>query len=134
MSTSEAAASRISLVTEDPVPASSPKIQVLVIIGDPIVVYPANLQIPWDFAGTIVWTLASDDVNTVFTGQGVEFTEAAPYTVISVSERRCEASVNNDNPTPGVTSTPFSYDLLLTTGSHRFVIDPTVENDPPIVP
>ena len=50
MSTSEAAASKISLVTEDPVPASSPKIQVLVIIGDPIVVYPANLQIPWDFA------------------------------------------------------------------------------------
>jgi hypothetical protein len=133
MSTSEAVASNLSLVTDDSAPPVFMNNQVLVIIGNPVVVFPANLRVPWKFKGTLVFTLAGDE-DTVFTGDGIQFLEPAPFTVTHVGQRKCELAVNNDNHSPGVTGTPFHYELLLSTAGRPFVIDPTVENDPPIAP
>jgi hypothetical protein len=130
MSTSEALANNICLVTDAPAPASPPLIQVLVINGSPVVVYPSTLHIPWMFQGTIVFTLAADE-NTSFVDPGVVFSPDAPYTVLSTTPRQCVVSAKN-RAVPGVTGTPFSYDLVLSTPNHTFIIDPTVENDPPV--
>ena len=131
MPTSEALASNLSLVDQDPAPAPSP-LQVLVIIGDPIVVFHENLHVPWLFDGTINFVLAGD-IDTQFTGEGVKFVEAAPFTVTNVAPRRCTVAVNNNNNLRGIVGVPFHYDLELTTGRGPFIVDPTVENDPPIV-
>jgi hypothetical protein len=105
--------------------------QVLVIVGDPTVAFHEHLHIPWGFNGTIVFTLAGDDANTRFSGEGVKFKEPAPFVVGTPGLRRCDVYVNNNNNSPGIVGVSFAYDLVLTTGTTSFIVDPTVENDPP---
>ncbi|MGH9422609.1 MAG: hypothetical protein ACRD3J_21715, partial [Thermoanaerobaculia bacterium] len=106
-------------------------LQVLVIAFDNVVVFPMNLTIPFGYNGTIVWTLSGAG-GLEFTEPGVQFNEAAPYTVQSVGPHTIQAAVSNNNP--NVTGTPFAYTLFFTDEGKTTEFDPTVENDSPPPP
>ena len=105
-------------------------IEILVIPGNRIVVYPNHVNVPSDYKGTIVWRLAGGS-DTIFREKGVKFDETKKrYKDAKVLDPwRCQVSVDNDES--GGDGKAISYCLLMFQNGQAIDHDPTVENDPP---
>ena len=94
--------------------------------ADGIYVDPPQITLPWNYVGTVRWTLDSEGLS--FDDPGIWFPVVSPFQPHRVSATVCEMQVDND---AALFTGPYKYDIKLTEGHHEIVIDPTVENDPP---
>lgn len=104
-------------------------IEVLVIAGKPVVVYPNHLRVAFGYKGTIVWMLAGDS-DMVFFDPGIRFNEETSFSDAKlINPRRCEVTADNTFGTE--TGVRLAYTLLFWHDGEVVSFDPTVENDPP---
>jgi hypothetical protein len=123
----------LRVAEEDPVPvplAPQPPIPVTVTTDEHVHVSRDPVNVPWLFAGNIIFTLDSDDS---FQDPGITFTTLnAPFVVSLTLDKLCVVTAVNNNLAQ--TNVPYSYTLNLKSGTRSFRFDPTVENDSPPPP
>lgn len=101
--------------------------------GDTILIDPLNVQIPWDYRGTVRWTIV-DSIAEFDPDFGITFPNISPFSPRFISPSVFEMGVDNTNR--AFTSIAFVYDVRLTDDGIGLAEDPTVQNDspPPVRP
>lgn len=126
-------------LTPDPCIMLAPSQPILVtvtITATDVILSQDPVIVPWLFAGTIVFTIVSDD--TFVPPSGITFLDPnAPFVVDLTDGTNCVVTAVNDNPAqtgPVLGVGAFRFNMNFIGAKGPFFHDPTVENDSPPPP